>query len=240
MRTPRLSLAVSFSLILHISFIVGWVISEKVNLWDDKNRFKPTEPMVAMLVQKEEKKKKQAPKKKPPKPVKKPVTKPKKKPVVKKKVPAKKPSKPKPKPEKKVEPQKKPPPEKKVTSHEPPEASEPAKPKQTLESSQVGQDEALVQSYSHYIQQEVERYWTRPPSARNGMSVKVSVRLLKDGTVMSARVVTSSGNQAFDQSALRAVNQASPFEKLAEMDSAQFNRNFRRFTFTFSPEDLLR
>ena len=60
------------------------------------------------------------------------------------------------------------------------------------------------------IRQKIERAWTRPASVPSGLSCIVAVRLGPGGSVLSAQVVQSSGNSAFDQSAERAVFRADP------------------------------
>ena len=68
------------------------------------------------------------------------------------------------------------------------------------------------------------------------MQAVLRVFLVPTGEVTSVVVEESSGNDAFDQSALLAVRKAERFEVPA--DSSQFERNFREFTVVFRPEDL--
>jgi colicin import membrane protein len=100
-------------------------------------------------------------------------------------------------------------------------------------------EEALAaQSFRAGIYELVRKNWSRPPSARNGMSARLLVELIPTGEVIAVEVVESSGNSAFDQSAEQAVRQARRF--VVPSDNAQFERYFRRFYFLFKPEDLLR
>jgi len=96
----------------------------------------------------------------------------------------------------------------------------------------------IAQSYRAEIYELVRKNWSRPPSARNGMSARLLVELIPTGEVISVTVVEGSGNAAFDQSAEQAVRQARRFA--VPDDNAQFERYFRRFYFLFQPEDLLR
>jgi len=96
----------------------------------------------------------------------------------------------------------------------------------------------IAQSYRAEIYELVRKNWSRPPSARNGMSARLLVELIPTGEVISVTVVEGSGNAAFDQSAQQAVRQARRFA--VPDDNAQFERYFRRFYFLFQPEDLLR
>ena len=68
------------------------------------------------------------------------------------------------------------------------------------------------------------------------MVVRLAVRLLPDGTVHRVDVKESSGDPAFDRSALQAVQRAGALP--APDDTALFNRYFRSFILQFRPEDL--
>lgn len=101
----------------------------------------------------------------------------------------------------------------------------------------------LVSSYEQLIAQLVTNNWSRPPSARNGMSVTVAIRTLPTGEIISASVVKGSGNEAFDQSALRAVKglgEIAELGELAQQNRAAYERKFRHFQFKFEPTDLRR
>jgi colicin import membrane protein len=96
----------------------------------------------------------------------------------------------------------------------------------------------MAASYSALIQQTVINYWSRPPSARNGMEALLSIQLIPTGEVVSVTVVKSSGNSAFDRSAVNAVQKAGSFPELQNLPSREFEQSFRRFSLLFRPEDL--
>ena len=96
----------------------------------------------------------------------------------------------------------------------------------------------MAASYAATIQQTVINYWSRPPSARNGMEVLLSIQLIPTGEVVSATVLQSSGNSAFDQSAINAVKKAGSFPELQNLPPGEFEQSFRRFRLLFRPEDL--
>lgn len=97
----------------------------------------------------------------------------------------------------------------------------------------------LVQSYQGLIQESVQRRWSRPPSARNGMHCVLVIQLIPTGEVVDVQVMKGSGDDAFDRSAINAVKKASPFSELQALKgSADFEKNFRRFQLDFIPEDL--
>ena len=80
--------------------------------------------------------------------------------------------------------------------------------------------------------------WTRPPSARNGMVSVLSIQLVPTGEVVGVSVLQSSGNSAFDRSAMNAVERAGRFPEVAKLEDRIFEANFRRFQLIFKPEDL--
>ena len=80
--------------------------------------------------------------------------------------------------------------------------------------------------------------WTRPPSARNGMVSVLSIQLVPTGEVVGVSVLQSSGNFAFDRSAMNAVERAGRFPEVAQLEDRIFEANFRRFQLIFKPEDL--
>ena len=80
--------------------------------------------------------------------------------------------------------------------------------------------------------------WTRPPSARNGMVAALSIQLVPTGEVVGVSVLQSSGNTAFDRSAMTAVERVGRFPEVTKLDSRTFEANFRRFQLIFKPEDL--
>lgn len=102
----------------------------------------------------------------------------------------------------------------------------------------AGSEEQVVRSYHAAIYDLVRTNWSRPPSARIGMSARLQVELIPTGEVVSVTVIDSSGNNAFDRSAERAVRQARQFEVPDE--NRLFEEHFRRFYLLFQPEDLMR
>jgi TonB family protein len=174
---------------------------------------------------------KPAPKKPEPKVVAKPKPVPKPKPVVP--VP-----KAEPKPQPKVEPKVEPKPAPRITTDELARIAR-------EELSSVEQQEQatatageMSASFVALIRQTVVNYWSRPPSARNGMEAELAIKLVPTGEVVDVRVIRSSGNTAFDRSAVNAVQKAGAFPELQKLPSGEFEKQFRNFTLLFKPEDL--
>lgn len=98
--------------------------------------------------------------------------------------------------------------------------------------------ERAATSYKGYVSDLIRRNWSRPKSARNGMLVVLRVSLLGNGEVHDVTIVTSSGDQQFDESARRAVYRVDQFDQLQNLDPVAFDRFYRNFTLQFRPEDL--
>ena len=97
-------------------------------------------------------------------------------------------------------------------------------------------DDEMAMAYVAQIQMEIGQNWSRPPSARNGMVSLLRVMLIPTGEVIDVKLEESSGNDAFDRSAVLAVRKAGRF--VVPRDALRFERDFREFTVLFRPEDL--
>ena len=112
----------------------------------------------------------------------------------------------------------------------------------TLTDTEVGaagaKEPSLRDMVAATIRAAVINRWTRPPSARNGMVSVLSIQLVPTGEVVGVSVLQSSGNSAFDRSAMNAVERAGRFPEVAKLEDRIFEANFRRFQLIFKPEDL--
>ena len=159
-------------------------------------------------------------------------------------------SEPKPEPQPAPEPSPEPTPEPKPAEVEKPEPALDAEQLATLtrneidslvdaEISAAGANElSLRDVVAAIIRASVINRWTRPPSARNGMVSILSIQLVPTGEVVGVSVLQSSGNTAFDRSAMTAVERTGRFPEVAKLDNRTFEANFRRFQLIFKPEDL--
>lgn len=84
----------------------------------------------------------------------------------------------------------------------------------------------------------VSEQWVRPPSARNGMAVTVLIEMLPDGTITNASVTRSSGDPAFDASAVAAVRNVGRVREMQQLDRKTFDSLYRKRSAIFKPEDL--
>lgn len=103
---------------------------------------------------------------------------------------------------------------------------------------QASEDEKLAMSYMNAIQAAVQSNWSRPPSARNGMRALLLIELVPTGAVVAVNLLESSGSDAFDRSAVAAVNDVERFIELQDLPARVFEKYYRRFKLEFKPEDL--
>ncbi|MBT8419900.1 MAG: cell envelope integrity protein TolA [Gammaproteobacteria bacterium] len=73
------------------------------------------------------------------------------------------------------------------------------------------------------IKSAVERNWIRPPGVAKGLRCKLKVTQTSGGQVIDVSITASSGDAAFDRSAVAAVFKASPL--LKPKDPSVFDRN---------------
>ena len=95
-----------------------------------------------------------------------------------------------------------------------------------------------VQQVAGLMQARITQNWRRPPSARNGMEVLLTISLVPTGEVVGISISSSSGSTAFDRSAIAAVERVARFPEVTVLSISDFERYFRRFPLRFKPEDL--
>lgn len=94
------------------------------------------------------------------------------------------------------------------------------------EAERMGAERAgLLDEYIRLIENQIERNWERPLSAKPGLDCIVNVVQLPTGDVVSATVSACNGDAAVVRSIERAVEQASPLPK--PPNPALFERNLR-------------
>lgn len=89
------------------------------------------------------------------------------------------------------------------------------------------------QRFMARIKTQIEGVWRIPPKSER-LKITLSIRLLPNGELASVDIINSSGNSAFDNSAILAVKSVRRF--LVPEDNKVFERNFRQFNMSFSPE----
>lgn len=110
--------------------------------------------------------------------------------------------------------------------------------REVAEAIEAERQAAITDDFSSQIKQHVTAMWNYPHSVTNpNLEVKVRVTLLPTGQVMGVVIISSSGQAVLDESVEKAIYAASPLP--VPEDSAVFEKQFRRFTMKFRPEDAV-
>ncbi len=104
---------------------------------------------------------------------------------------------------------------------------------QSLARQPVRQTQHILSQYNDRIRATVQRNWQEPFGVPPGLSCVVRVRVQPGGEVTDVKVERSSGNDAFDRSALAAIRGSAPLP--VPTDSNMFEP-FREFNFKFGPD----
>ncbi|MDX1605947.1 MAG: cell envelope integrity protein TolA [Candidatus Competibacterales bacterium] len=94
--------------------------------------------------------------------------------------------------------------------------------------------QSTIARYTRLIRQQVERHWLLPLGSSRDQTTILNIRLDPAGNVIQVQVVRSSGDRAFDRSAVAAVQRASP---LPLPDDPEARAELQAFNFKFNPED---
>lgn len=92
-----------------------------------------------------------------------------------------------------------------------------------------------IERYISMIENKIENNWNFSFSAQKRLKCRLFVKILPGGAVGFARVVDSSGDPAFDESAIRAVYKASP---LPLPSDPRLFADFRELNIPFNPYHL--
>lgn len=161
--------------------------------------------------------------------------------------PKPKPEPPKPQPKPQPKPPPKPPeaqkPQEQVRQREQQQVRERQQRERELALALAEEEQALAEgsettTYEEAIAMAIEDNWSRPPSARRNMQVVLRIQLIPTGEVVGVSVLKSSGDDAFDRSAVNAVNKAARFPEVANAPPQVFERHLRSLQLVFRPEDL--
>ena len=106
----------------------------------------------------------------------------------------------------------------------------------TAEKETKNTDLEKVMYFSSLIRDQIMSNWRETKSSKVGLKTEFIISLVPTGEVIDVSLTKSSGDKAFDQSALLAINKVNRFYDL-EMPRKLFDENFRKFTVVFSPKE---
>ena len=92
-----------------------------------------------------------------------------------------------------------------------------------------------LEIFSSMIKSQVMENWKRPTNLSSNLKTEIQITLVPIGEILSSKIINSSGNRAFDDSALTAISKLKSFDGL-NMQMNLFDQHFRKFILIFSPE----
>ncbi len=125
-----------------------------------------------------------------------------------------------------------------VSGRKEPARKSPAPPQPVARSGSLRPEEVDLRFKLYYNQiwERVHDQWALPPNFRQqkGMETIVGIRIRRDGEIVRTWVEKESGNQVFDQAALRAITKANPLPPVPREHAEEYFEVGLRFT----PEDF--
>ncbi|MDI6671951.1 cell envelope integrity protein TolA [Pseudomonas aeruginosa] len=80
--------------------------------------------------------------------------------------------------------------------------------------------------------------WHRPASAKDGMQVTIEIEMDRKGVIKQVRVHQSSGNKAFDTSAVKAIQDVKAIPEIASLPTVVYQSLYKNRKVLFTPESL--
>ena len=92
-----------------------------------------------------------------------------------------------------------------------------------------------IEKFSSIIKKQVVDNWNKPKGVSQNLKTEIEIDMVPTGEILSYRILKGSGNEAFDESAMKAISRVNTFDGLV-MQPKVFDDHFRKFILIFSPE----
>ena len=92
-----------------------------------------------------------------------------------------------------------------------------------------------IEKFSSIIKKQVVDNWNKPKGISQNLKTEIEIDLVPTGEILSYKILKGSGNEAFDESAMKAISLVNTFDGLV-MQPKLFDDHFRKFILIFSPE----
>ena len=96
-------------------------------------------------------------------------------------------------------------------------------------------EQSQVEIYSSLIIQTIQSAWRKPINIQDGLICDLRLTINKNGRVIKANLIRSSGNIRFDNSALKAVQRVETFNFFSKIPLSVYSSNFKNIVVTFNP-----
>ena len=101
--------------------------------------------------------------------------------------------------------------------------------KKSLEALQKERFEETINT----IQRKFIKLWNKPFVLNEDIKVSIKIKLVPSGEILSKTVIESSGNDKFDDSAMKAVNKISFLKEVSDVSREDFEQYFREINLVF-------
>ena len=92
-----------------------------------------------------------------------------------------------------------------------------------------------IEKFSSIIKKQVVDNWNKPKGISQNLKTEIEIDMVPTGEILSYKILKGSGNEAFDESAMKAISLVNTFDGLV-MQPKLFDDHFRKFILIFSPE----
>ena len=93
----------------------------------------------------------------------------------------------------------------------------------------------MVSEFSNLIIKAIQSEWIKPKNIQDGLICDLRMTVNKNGRVINANLIKSSGNIRFDNSALKAVERVETFNFFNKIPMNIYSSNFKNIVITFNP-----
>ena len=99
----------------------------------------------------------------------------------------------------------------------------------------IESEQNQIEIYSSLIIQTIQSAWRKPINIQDNLICDLRISVNKNGRVVNANLIKSSGNIRFDNSALKAVERVETFNFFNKIPMNIYSSNFKNIVITFNP-----
>lgn len=92
-----------------------------------------------------------------------------------------------------------------------------------------------IDLYSSLIVKNIQEAWRKPINIQEGLICNLRLTINKNGRVINVKLIKSSGNIRFDNSAIKAVQRVETFSFYNQISASLFSSNFGTVIIKFNP-----
>lgn len=82
----------------------------------------------------------------------------------------------------------------------------------------------------------ISENWYKPANAKDNLNAVIQVKMSRDGKVASVKIEKASGNDAFDNSVINAVNSIMAIKEVGQLSEADYKKAYASRSIQFTPQ----